>query len=109
MKQSDRLKLRVEALRGRLEEIHLELAGLRDEAARLQRQLHEGVVGALVTGSPRPAEANQLEAELARRKAAISVAENDAASMKAHLLTSRREHLRQLKRENPGIYINLDA
>lgn len=107
LKPSDRMKLRVDALRARLDEEIAELARLRAEAGAVRSHLQEAVVSALVEGRPQPSETDSLKSDLARREAAVGAAEAMTASLREQLLQSRREHLRQRKLENPGIYINL--
>jgi hypothetical protein len=107
IKPSDRMKLRVDALRARLDEEVAELARLRAEAASARNRLQDAVVAALVDGRLQPSETDGLKSELERREAAVGASEAMTASLREQLLQSRREHLRQRKLENPGLYINL--
>lgn len=107
IKPSDRMKLRVDALRARLDEEIAELARLRAEAASARNRLQDAVVSALVDGRLQPSETDGLKSELERREAAVGASEAMTASLREQLLQSRREHLRQRKLENPGLYINL--
>lgn len=105
---SDRLMLRVDALDARLREVSTELSARKGEAWQARDRLEAVCAEALMQGRPRPEEAGALETDLRRHEAAIPALEEQETSLKRLRLEARRDHLRQLRKEQPGRWIVLE-
>ncbi len=114
IEQSELLSLRVFAITTRLQEVSEDVSKLRGEAYELRQQIEEETVSSLMTDpadrcdADHPLPLEDLKASLIEREAVAQRQEAEEVRLKGVLLTARREHLRQLKREHPRRWMILE-
>ncbi len=105
-KTSDRLKLRVDALTYRLQEISKEVTQTRRRAYELQLRLEEITVSALLKGESYPQEELQsLRRELEECNARADAGASEEQRLREILQEARRDYLRQLRQERRSRWI----
>lgn len=107
-KGSDRLKLRVDALNARLQEVSAELTEVKGAAARTRERLHAVSTEALLEGRPQPSEVSEMRADITRHEQAMPALEEQEQNLKRLHFEARRDHLRQLRHERPGQWLVLE-
>jgi hypothetical protein len=107
-KPSDRLKLRVEALGSRLREVSEELSATNGAAFQVRERLHAETAQALMEGRPLTGVVQDLKVELQRHEAALPPLLEQEEHLKQLHFAARRDHLRQLRKDNPGRWLVLE-
>lgn len=105
---SDRLKLRVDALRARLSEVDAELSALIGASYEVRERLHTIAFQSRAADTGFPDEFYQLEESVARYEADISEVKQQGLKLRSLLMEAHREYLRQLRKERPGQWIVLE-